>query len=812
MVLKRFERVNFMIELKNKQFIIDGNPTLIISGEIHYYRLPVEEWEDRINKLIDAGCNTVSTYVPWLCHEEHEGDIDLEGKTRPELNLVRFIDLCQEKGLYFFLRPGPFIMAEMKNEGIPYWVMEKYPDTIPTTWDGKVVTTKTLDYLNPNFLNAVERWYEAIMTVVRPRLYTNGGNIIAIQLDNEIGMLSWVSNSPDLTPTVLTDFHGWLKDTYKEELLTRYPFDIDNFVEFTQKVISPEESYAAKLMKDLGYYNRYRFKKYVNILKGYAEKYGVKDIPFVVNIHGTSGGRGKTFPIGISQLYEAYAQSDIIPGSDIYFGNLEVTNFHDLYLINSFIDACSNGEQPLASVEFNCGDGNFGDDLGSRYDPSASDFKARMCIAQGNRFINYYLFSGGYNYRFNETGRDGNDRIAITGERHGFAAPVNPEGELSYTYPRLKYCNTVLKANSAKLASMYEEYDNLSFGFIPDYFMTESYYPKSVISREIVHNVTAHRAGLAWDIISKLLLLMNYRFTSINLQSQTIDIEKTKVLVVPCARYMSKDLQVKLVDYLNTGGKLLICGELPQYDMENNPCTILADYLGVTIIDTIYDQPHYNLSVYPVGFAAQFKEVRTYYAQMFDGSNITPIFKVYGKDYPCAFETMSQNGKAIVYACNLPANLELMRLTLKRLDMDANLYNTNKYHGIFMTTTKNNIGERFLHLLNLDGFTKEINIYENNKPLFEGRTLTLKSKEAVMLPLNVNYHGLLIHYAMAEVVDISENRIEFRHLQKDAVIKIETDKEILPSDDYSINKQDNIYYITINNCPCCKERVVIEYR
>lgn len=812
MLLKRFERVNEMLELKNKQFIIDGKPFIILSGEIHYYRLPVEEWEDRINKLIEAGCNTVSTYVPWLCHEEAEGIIDLEGKTRPELNLVRFIDLCKEKGLYFFLRPGPFIMAEMKNEGIPYWVMEKYPDTIPTTWDGKVVTTKTLDYLNPNFLRTTERWYEAIMKIVSPRLYTNGGNIIAIQLDNEIGMLSWVSNSPDLTPTVLTDFHAWLKDTYHDELYTRYPFNIDNLEEFRQKVISPEESYAAKLMKDLGYYNRYRFKKYVNILKGYAEKYGAKGVPFVVNIHGTSGGRGKTFPIGISQLFEAYAQPDYIPGSDIYFGDLEVSNFHDLYLINSFMDACSNGEQPLASVEFNCGDGNFGDDLGSRYDPSASDFKARMCIAQGNRFINYYLFSGGYNYRFDVLGRDGNDRIAITGERHGFAAPVNPEGEISYTYPRMKYCNTVLNANSIKLASMYEEYDNLAFGFIPDYFMTESFYPQSDVMKQIVNNLTANRAGLAWDIISKMLLLMNYRFTSINLQNHDIDYNKTKVLVLPSARYMSADIQIKLVDYLHKGGNLLICGELPQYDMENNPCTILADNLGVTIIDTLYDKPHYNLSAYPVGIATDFKEVRTYFAQIFKGNNITPIYRVYGNDNICAFETNVKNGKVIVYACNLHANFALMRLTLERLGAKARLQHTNKYHGIFMTTTKNALGERLLHLFNLDGFTKEINIREDNQLLFEGHTLTLNSKDAVMLPLNVNYNGLFIHYATAEVVKVTDNSIEFRPVQKDSVIKLETDKEILPSKDFTIRKQGNIYYLTTTNCPCCQARVVVEYR
>jgi beta-galactosidase len=88
-------------------------------------------------------------------------------------------------------------------------------------------------------------------------------------------------------------------------------------------------------------------------------------------------------------------------------------------------------DQPLTSIEFECGDGNYGMTLGGRYDPSAADLKTRMCIAQGNRMINYYLFAGGINYRLEQRPNDGNDRIAFTGERHGFAAPLSPEGELN---------------------------------------------------------------------------------------------------------------------------------------------------------------------------------------------------------------------------------------------------------------------------------------------------------------------------------------------------------------------------------------------
>ena len=195
-----------MVKLEDKALWINGKREIIVSGEIHYYRLEKSEWQDRITKLKESGCNAVASYIPWICHEEEEGVFDLTGWERENLDVVGFIDLCAANDLYFVARPGPFIMAEMKNEGIPYWVEENYPDLRCPTWDGRKTPNPTLDYLAPDFLGCVERWYAKIMPVLADRLITNGGNVIACQLDNEIGMLSWVANSPDLSDVVLHDF------------------------------------------------------------------------------------------------------------------------------------------------------------------------------------------------------------------------------------------------------------------------------------------------------------------------------------------------------------------------------------------------------------------------------------------------------------------------------------------------------------------------------------------------------------------------------------------------------------------------------
>ncbi len=781
-----------MIEIKNKKIWIDGQPRIIMCGEIHYFRLAKEDWQDRLDKLKAAGFNAVASYIPWLCHEPVEGQIDLTGKTRPELDLAGFIDLCAVNGLYFIARPGPFIMAEMKNEGLPFWVYEKHPDIMPVTWDNRPITTKTVDYLAPGFLRETRGWFAAVMPLLAERLHNNGkgGNIIGVQLDNEIGMLSWVSNSPDLTDNVLEDFAAWLKSRYDNETLAgRYPFPLGAGNERKKAVQSPAEEYAEALHRDMGSYMRNRFARYVAELRGYAEDFGVSGVPFLVNIHGTGHGRGFTFPIGISQLYETYTQAPgYLSGSDIYFGDLDMNTFQDLYLINGFMDAVHLPDQPLTSHEFNCGDGNFGETYGGRYDPSAVDFKTRMCIAQGNRLINFYLFCGGGNYRMDQILGDGNDRVAFTGERHGFAAPVGPEGQLNYTYPRMARVNRTVMAVADKLAVMDEERDDVAFAFIPDYFMTEYRYPSSSKMKEIVSNLEANRAHGAWEIMARAMLLAGYRFGSADVQNKELDPATTKVIAIPSARYMHGHIQQKLAAFLSAGGAILLYGEVPLYDMEGNECTILAEALGVKPIGRRSGDGQYYLSLYAAGWAAPRPEIRTHFAQTFDQGIAEPILRVYGTDEVCAFEAKSGKGKAVVIAAAYRCDIPLFQTALERLGAKASLTHDYAHNGIFMTSTATKDNERFLHLLNLDGLDKELHLHDKGIPLLEGRSFVLSSKDGVMLPLGVNYHGVQIAFSTAEIANVSEDSLTFRLTQPEDVISLQTEREILPDESYTIEK------------------------
>ena len=803
-----------MIEIRDKQILIDGRPRIIIAGEVHYYRLQRADWPDRIAKLRAAGCNAVASYVPWLCHEPVEGQFDLDGTTRPELDLGAFIDLCRDNGLYFLARPGPFIMAEMKNEGLPYWIYTKHPEIIPVSWDGKPVPSRTVDYLAPGFLQEVRHWYGAVMGVIAPRLHSRGGNIIAVQLDNEIGMLAWVTNSPDLTDEILADFTAWLEQHYDSAVLkTRYPVVLDNRDIRNTALRAPKEEYAAELLHDLGYYMRDRFARYVAALRGLAEECGVTGVPLVINVHGTDRGRGLTFPIGISQLYQSYAADPVyIAGSDHYLGDLSMQNFQDLYLINAFMAAVNHPDQPLTSVEFEAGSGDYGESHGGRTDPSAVDFKTRLCLAQGNRLLNYYLFTGGTNYLLPEPVHDGNDRIAFTGERHGFGAPVSPEGALNYTYPRMARVIKSLLAVADKLAAMDEEHDPVAFAFVPDYYMTESRYPGSGRMAEIVGNLEANRGPGAWEIVARAMLLASYRFGAVNIQDRPLHPETTPVLVLPAARYMAPALQQKIVDYLGAGGGVLLYGEVPLFDMEGHPCPILAEALGLQPVGSREASSFYYLSLAAAGWIAPHAEVRTHYAQGWEPARGDVLLRVVGTGEACGFDIPVGHGRAIVFTASYPCDIALFRTVLEKLGARAALSHDCAADGIFLTTVASPAGERFLHILNLDNFDKTIHLAEHGQALLAGRALLLRNREGLLLPLGVAFGAVRIVYSTAEITGVAENALEFRLTQPEDTIAVETDRPILPSADYTLTQQGAQTLITSRKHAALDDRLTVSWR
>ena len=150
-------------------FALDGKPFQIISGAIHYTRIPREYWRDRLRKAKAMGLNTIETYAFWNVTEPQPGVFDFSGQN----DITEFIQEAQQEGLYVILRPGPYVCAEWEFGGYPSWLLKDPNMVVRTSY--------------PGFMQAAQTYLSQLAKHTVPLQIGNGGPIIAVQVENEYG-------------------------------------------------------------------------------------------------------------------------------------------------------------------------------------------------------------------------------------------------------------------------------------------------------------------------------------------------------------------------------------------------------------------------------------------------------------------------------------------------------------------------------------------------------------------------------------------------------------------------------------------------
>lgn len=145
--------------------MFDGHRVMPVMGEIHYSRIPADEWTREVQKMKEGGVTILATYVFWNHIEEEEGIFRWDGQR----DLRRFLEVCKQEELPVVLRIGPFCHGEVRNGGIPDWVF------------GRAKLRST----DPQFLSYVEKLYRQIFTQVQGLQWKDGGPLVACQFDNE---------------------------------------------------------------------------------------------------------------------------------------------------------------------------------------------------------------------------------------------------------------------------------------------------------------------------------------------------------------------------------------------------------------------------------------------------------------------------------------------------------------------------------------------------------------------------------------------------------------------------------------------------
>ena len=155
--------------------MVDGRRVCPVMGEVHYSRIPADEWPAEVRKMKEGGVTLIATYVFWNHVEELEGIFNWSGQR----DLRRFLEVCKSEQMPVVLRVGPFCHGEVRCGGLPDWLWSLSPKG---ERGGKSIKLRSTD---PHFLFYVERLYRQIFTQVQGLQWKDGGPVIAAQFDNE---------------------------------------------------------------------------------------------------------------------------------------------------------------------------------------------------------------------------------------------------------------------------------------------------------------------------------------------------------------------------------------------------------------------------------------------------------------------------------------------------------------------------------------------------------------------------------------------------------------------------------------------------
>ncbi len=156
------------VSLDGGTLMIDGEAQVLLCSSLFYFRLPPEQWQDRLKLVRESGYRAVDVYIPWNFHETAPGVFDFSGNR----DVARFLDLAADEGLYVMARPGPYICSEVDGGGLPAWL----------GLDPELRVRQN----EPTFLAQALGWYRRVLPLLTERQHGRGGSIILLQIENEL--------------------------------------------------------------------------------------------------------------------------------------------------------------------------------------------------------------------------------------------------------------------------------------------------------------------------------------------------------------------------------------------------------------------------------------------------------------------------------------------------------------------------------------------------------------------------------------------------------------------------------------------------
>ncbi|MGQ9721027.1 MAG: beta-galactosidase [Candidatus Jordarchaeum sp.] len=701
----------------------------LLSGELHYFRVPRKEWRERLSKLKNAGLNTVSTYIPWNWHEVSPGVFDFQGSTLEERDLETFLNYAEEEELGVIAKPGPYICAEWINGGIPGWLLREHSEILarnsrgkPTFWFFKKAPVITC--LHPVYLNYTTNWLENVAALLAEHQYTKGGNIIMIQIDNEssYGFHFWPFDTDYNEVVIGTNneeglYQQWLREKYKsiEDLNKRYRSGFDSF-----SMVEPPRSMVKGNHHLAWVFDWIEFKEdmVANFLRKLAEALRRKGI---------------NVPLCTNEPYNILPPASISKKSRVVFDTI------DLYpqLLND-LESCTevvNNIERLKAEQTNVAPLALEMQSGwfvSRVPDNTLHLLERLAYIHGLKGVNFYMFSGGVNPK----GYGTTDRI------YYHDAPLNEKGEETNKYYIVKNFIDFVKSSEIKTKKLSE--------FVLGYY--HPYLYARLINAKSIFSLGYRKLCGFFEKFKEIILKAGFNFESVDLRQASLEnLAQLPLLSVFSLDFMEQTVIEKLIKYVEEGGFLFLLPFVPELDENFNGLELMKNILKVK-----------RQKIGRGGWINTGElKLRSPFIVTFDVEGVEPL--VFSNGEPCGFQI--NYGKGSIVQLGFLPNPEYLRFIFEKLDMGSR-YCFSSGNILLCERIGDNIG--YLLTCNLGWKDQKCDITFSSPSDLDKKILVeemvVPRRSSIIWTLGLEIEDSKINYITSEISNLEKS---------DSIIKLE---------------------------------------
>ncbi len=596
--------------VQGRALLVDGKPFFPRGADFHYFRLPRKRWDAHLERTRRAGVNTITACMSWHLHEPEEGRFDFRGETRPERDLIGFMDLVHAHGFKLIVHPGPFMNCEFRNGGVPTWLFEKYPETLSRRADGAVATGRPIPAEGePVYRRFARNWYEHVVPLFAERQADRGGPVILFQPDNELSAAwSYGLLNSLYDPTVLKEFWPqWLTRAYGtvERLNAVYGARHPSFAEVPPPRAFPRSPEERPWCQDWLRFKRYFFADWGATLAGWARELGM-NTPFIFN-EPVAGFYGH----GDHSGFGAVLRERGLPGMTVFHAYTD--RIYDLEgMVNSLLGlklaAASPWVGPPMAVEVNS---NW---FAPRLSRSTINLAPLLRSSLANGLRGYAMFP------FSECVTDLDD--SINGPEYFPGTCLDTRARPTRSLPPVVHFNRLLETWDAELAGL-APVPEVTLAFSPalrtvDFLGAQSclkagaraaaapgglaFDAEPALHREalsaghdwldgyenVSKQTTAAEAG-SWAKFKETFVLLS----RLNAQFDLLDLMHPNrepgagLLFVPCTGTMDREAIDFLLRHMDSGGRCVFFPTVPVWRTSGESDTRIGDRLGIRLVEQV---------------------------------------------------------------------------------------------------------------------------------------------------------------------------------------------------------------------------------